>query len=339
MNNKVLLIGPEYLHLYKDLMSGFEKLGYEVDFAKEYRIKNDPLDVRRERFRITFGSTNRKKKYWKLLLNKEQYDKAYDILFVLDGQGLHPELFDILKSRNQHIRCFNFLFDTVRGVYHFEKFFPYFDKVFTFDREESKKYQIKWIPIYWIPPVCTVKEEYDMFGFGSFSPDRFEVFQTLNDFSEKEGLNSYIKLKAQINREWFYALRRLVRKPLGLRLEISLKQYHSPLIIHNNMSPTDFRDMVYKSKIVIDTHPLHQDGLTARFMWALGARKKIITTNANIMNYGFYNPSQIFVTNNIKALDVMQLKNFIKEEIILTEKQSNEIDRCRIDKWLMEICS
>lgn len=334
----VLLIGPKYMDLYKDIIIGFQQIGYTVDFALERSRMNDPLNVRREKFRPYFHSEKKKKRYWDTLLAQKRYSKKYDMLFVLDGQGLNPTIFEILKTRNPQILCVNYLFDTIKGVYRFDRYFSYFDRVFTFDREESEQYGIDWLPIYWVPGE-DVEIEYDMFGFGAFSPDRFKVFSELANFSDRNKLHSYIKLNAIINREWFYQMRRLIRKPLGLRLEITLEQYHSPLITQELLSPDVFRKYIQQSRIVIDTHPSHQDGLTARFMWSLGLRKKIVTTNEHVCDYEFYNPSQIFVMKDVDSLNNGKLEQFLKSEVNLTQSQLSKIDECRIDNWLTTLCS
>lgn len=334
----VLFIGPKYMDLYKDIIVGFQQIDYTVDFALEMSRMNDPLNVRREKFRPSFHSKKKKRQYWETILTQEQYSKKYDILFVLDGQGLHPFLFETLKKRNPQILCVNYLFDTIKGVYRFDEYFSYFDKVYTFDKGESEKFAINWLPIYWVPGE-EAEIEYDMFGFGAFSPNRYDVFKKMHLFSKSNHLNSFIKLNAIINREWFYAIRRLIRKPLGLKLEITLKQYHSPIITQEILSPQSFRDYINKSKVVIDTHPEHQDGLTARFMWALGLKKKIITTNDSVVSYAFYNPTQIYVINRLAEIDTNELQNFLTSKVELTPCQLRIIDSYRIDLWLALICN
>lgn len=338
MKKKVLLVGPTYLNLFKDFIDGFQDLGYEVDFIKELSSNKDRLNVRRIWSVPTFGWEKQKKKYWQNLLSKESYNKIYDILFVVDGQGLHHCLFDILKDRNPQLKCFNYLFDTIRGVYKFDVFFPYFDKVFSFDKGESEAYGINWLPIYWAPQEAISSEVYDMFGFGAYNPIRFRVFEKLNVFSEKHSLNSYIKLQCLIHREWLYAIMRIIGKPFGLNYEISLEEYHSPIITHTFITPHRFREMINASKIIIDTHPKHQDGMTARFMWALGARKKIITNNESIVDYKFYTPNQIFVLKeSLNEEDENKLWEFVCSPLSIIEDTQKEIDKYRIDNWIQTI--
>ena len=50
-----------------------------------------------------------------------------------------------------------------------------------------------------------------------------------------------------------------------------------------------------KAKCVLDIEMRAQTGLTMRTMDILGLRKKLITTNQDIVNYDFYNPNNILV--------------------------------------------
>ena len=50
-----------------------------------------------------------------------------------------------------------------------------------------------------------------------------------------------------------------------------------------------------RSVAIIDSPQENQLGLTARTIEALGAKRKIITTNADIKRYDFYNPDNVFV--------------------------------------------
>jgi hypothetical protein len=52
-----------------------------------------------------------------------------------------------------------------------------------------------------------------------------------------------------------------------------------------------------KTRIVIDAeHPV-QLGLTMRTIETLGAGRKLLTTNADVVNYDFYHPNNILVVN------------------------------------------
>ena len=53
--------------------------------------------------------------------------------------------------------------------------------------------------------------------------------------------------------------------------------------------------LMKETKIVLDIHKDIQHGLSFRVFEAMGLGKKLITTNADVTNYDFYNPNNIFV--------------------------------------------
>ena len=344
MNGKkqVLFIGPAYMDIYKDVIAGFMALNCDVDYIKERQRNNDPKSARYEFYRPHIGIERKKADYWRDVLKSPAYDKIYDILFVIDGQGLHSVLFEILKKRNPEIRCMNYLFDTTYGVYHFENFFHYFDRVYSFDRAESERYGINLLPIYWVSPSVDdySMELYDMFGFGAYNATRYDVFTRLNTYCQKRQMKAYVKLfEKRVKNERLYQLKCVVRKMLGLPAHLPLSHYHSDIITHTTIAPKDFRKFIFNSHITIDTHPGHQDGLTARFMWALGAGKKIITTNVSVSKYDFYSPQQIFILNDGVDLEHnMDFDSFVASDIEFPVDIRQKIDKYRIDNWLRTIC-
>lgn len=50
-----------------------------------------------------------------------------------------------------------------------------------------------------------------------------------------------------------------------------------------------------KSKAIIDISSPNQTGLPFRIIEAIGANKKIVTTNKNVMQESFYDPKRIFI--------------------------------------------
>ncbi len=340
---RVLFISPTWMDIYKDIMGELEKQGYEVDFIADKSFQEDPYNVRGKKIKSFFKFQREKffqriDNYWNEILETPQYNYKYDYLFVVDGQSVRPALFSIIKGRNQKVKCINYLFDTTKGVYEFNRYFQYYDKVFTFDLEESKKFNVNFLPIYWVETVSLKDFEYDLFGLGRYSHSRYELFDFLNKISQQECLKSYIKLQidAQPNFQ-LYKIRYAIRKLVGLASNrIPPKAYLSELCTNTKLSPKEFRQYICKSRCVIDTNPLHQDGLTARFMWALGAGAKIITTNQSVKKYEFYSPKQIFVVSSVAGLnnDNQKLGSFIKSDYTMPDEIKGVVLKYRIDNWI-----
>ena len=335
----VLFISPSWMDIYKDVISELERQGYHVDYIPEEKFRNDSRSRDKKAFLLKKEELEFEEfinSHWTTLLLDDKFDKAYDILFVIDGQSFRPVVVDFLKKRNPDIRCINYLFDTTSGVYEFDKNFDCFDKVFTFDVGESKKYGIEFLPIYWVP-AAEVKEDIDLFGMGRYSKDRYKLFKEIKKISDIAGLKSILRLHTNvINNITLYMVKYAIRKILGIVHGPSPEAYLSEFNTHETITPAEFRQLISRSRCIIDTSAPHQDGLTARFMWALGAGKKIITNNKSVRKYDFFSSNQIYVINNVHDLETHQdeLKFFLNTDYEETKTLRRIIEQYRIDNWI-----
>lgn len=343
MGKSVLLISPKINDLYKDIISQLNNWGMEVDFIEDYAKRGDPNFIRNE-WHVIYDNIFWKShfgrvldKEWKILLTSSRFNKIYDYLLVIDGQSLPPYLFHELRSRNPNLWAANYLFDSSKSLYRFQNNFEKFDFVASFDRRDCKEYGLLFLPIYWCEPVCIHPDNYDLFGFGTYGLERYCLFSEIEKIACKLGLKSFIKLYCgEINNFKVYNAKRQIRRALGMKSYfITPEHYNSSLITHQTVPSTQFRNYIYSSKITIDTVNFDQDGMTARFMWALGAGKKIITTNTNILRYDCYNSEQIYVIDNPRKIqNLSALTSFIKSDYIMSEEQKNILLPWRLDNWV-----
>lgn len=339
----VLFISPSWMDIYKDVIFELERQGYHVDYIPEEKFRNDSRSRDKKIFLSKKGRLKFEEfinSYWTTLLQNEKYDKIYDILFVIDGQSFRPVAVDLLKKRNPAVRCVNYLFDTTSGVYEFNKNFACFDKVFTFDVGESKKFGIEFLPIYWVPAVG-VKEDIDLFGMGRYSKNRYKLFKEIKNISDMAGLKSILRLHTYvINNLTLYKIKYAIRRLLGIAHGPSPEAYLSEFNTHESISPAEFRQLISRSRCIVDTSAPHQDGLTARFMWALGCEKKIITTNGSVRDYPFFDSNQIFIVDNISDLgNSHSLTDFLTHKYVMSDHMRFEILNYRIDNWVSTIFS
>lgn len=343
---QVLFIGPEFMGIYKDIIVEFHKQNMDVDFVSERSLAEDPYNVRGYKG-TTPGILNKEdafyksnENYWNQLLLSEKYNKTYDILFILDGQGIHPCIFDILRSRNERLLAVNYLFDTTKGVYRFDKHFYLYDRVFTFDVEESKKYNVRLLPIYWVEDstISTdTDDHYTFFGLGRYNRLRSALFAELRKYSQQNRMQYYLKLQGE--KITLFLAKWAIRTILGKNSShIRIADYYSKDFILNPVPTKEYRRLSYVSDIIVDTNASHQDGLTARFMWALGMKKKIITTNKAARLYDFYSSEQIFIVEDLKNfVDTAPFASFVNNPFEISEDMQKKIEQYRIDNWLSQI--
>ena len=341
MGNNVLLVAPTINDLYKDIISQLKDWGMEVDFIEDRAERFDPNYIRNEWHNFYDNSFWRERFQqkldikWKELLSTQPFDKNYDYLLVIDGQSVSPFLFKELKSRNHNLWAANYLFDSTTSLYRFQVNFNHFNLVASFDLRDCEKYGLLFLPIYWCEQQMPQAKEYDLFGFGTYSSSRYALFNKVNNVAKELKLKSYIKLYCmEISNFRRYNCKRILRKMLGLKTYISSEHYNSSLITHKLLPSAEFRRLIYASEIIIDSVNFDQDGMTARFMWALGAGKKIITTNTNYHKYKCYNPEQVYIVDNLSSINCPTFLKFLQSHNTITDKQKEILAPWRIDRWI-----
>lgn len=337
----ILFIGTSHMDIYKDIVLEMKRMGYAVDFIKERVLMEDPDNLRgykgiKKLMFVNPEKFNKKNKtYWEKLLAEPEYSKTYDILFVLDGCGIHPVIFDILRRRNNNLFAVNYLFDTTKYVYRFDKNFALFDNIASFDVADCKQHNIKFLPIFYNEIEEKSNTEFLFFGLGRYDATRYSLFSKMAEISSRRNRKSF--LKVHLDYVSHLRLNHFIKNLIGIN-HFPTEVYSSNIATYRAISPADFRAIIAKSEIIIDTSPQLQDGLTARFMWALGAGRKIITTNTYVRQYPFYTPNQIFIVEDIDALDNdKNIDKFIDSELKLTDDTISIIKEYRTDNWLKKL--
>ncbi len=346
MSKKVLFLAPVGLDIYRDVIHALEDIGCQVDFVSSSAIPNNPFKpfdgVKRTEEEVGHFLDN-VTEFWKRALDETEFNKPYDYFFSIDGLMVCDFLFEALKNRNPRIICKLFLYDKIDYACRVNRFFKYYDSIFSFDLGDCEQYGLRFLPIYWVDTDKSYEKKYDIFGLASYSfhkKDRAALFRQIRSVSKELNLNSYIKLYVRMGTvPFFFYIKNIVKMLSRRSTYIPFEDIFSGLVTNKSLSPEEFRDVIYSSDIIFDTHVAYQDGLTARFMWALGAGKKIITTNSAINKYPFYNKDQFYVLESPVEDMTVELRDFINKPFNMSEEEKEAIKVYRIDNWLKTILS
>lgn len=336
---KVLLVASPYMGLYNDIQAGLTDLGFSVELIIQKSFPNNPYSILYRKPSVAqIGKFNEiLLEYWKELLDYRNHEQLYfDYLFVINGISVHPYLFEKLKSNNNKLQIYNYIYDRIKGVYQIDHIFKYYDKIYTFDRENVREYKLNLLPIYWVPVADKAENELDIFAFGGIDPIRIDVFKRIKRVVDSTNLRCFIKVyHSEVTNSFAYTISRIGKYLLQGRKSPSLKELKSDLFTSEAMSTYAFRKYINSSSVIIDTNHPYQDGLTARFMWALGLGKKIITNNKNIVKYDFYSKEQVFILDdNTSDQDIL---NFIYCKVHIPQDILALANKYRIDNWLKTI--
>lgn len=322
-----------------DIISELEKMDIHVDFVEDKVYKGDPYYLRASKSDMAEGGEIaffiEAKDRWVALLNRLEYQKSYDYLLVIDGLSFHPYLVEELKKRNRGIRVVNYLYDSTYSLYKFHNNFQYFDFVASFDKKDCKTYNISFLPIYWKNVSSVEDKGIDVFGLGGYNKVRLNLYKTIEEISKRCGMTSYLKLYSpQFKHFLIYSIGYIVKKIIGEKTHIPPLDYLSRMAIHTIMPADEYVRMVSSAKIVVDSVAFEQDGMTARFMWALGLGKKIITNNTNIKSYDCYTKEQVYVVDDVEKIDRQELLCFMKSPYNQPENIKCILKKWRLDNWI-----
>lgn len=160
---------------------------------------------------------------------------------------------------------------------------PLFDRFFVFDTQDVQNNQYTLLPatnFYFdhnIDPNTRI--EYDFYYLGAHHPSRHQVVINFAQFIQDKDLSANLTifpLGIQNNAKAYYP-----------NPNISILDKIIPFSINTQLSQ--------KARVLLDFVIDEHNGLSFRTFEALGYRKKLITTNKEIIHYEFYHPNNILV--------------------------------------------
>jgi hypothetical protein len=274
---KITLISFDNWGLNKHIAATLEHKGHEVhhiDFHSfSYRYPNVLYKVYNF-FLKTFLKKNLKNLYYgrEVVKKLETLGERQDIILTIKGDFIDSKYIKELKNYTDlSIGFFN---DNIYRCPKIKRVYASFDKAFSFEREDCEAFKMGFAPnwIYTSKPAEAVPFQYDVFNISS-KDKRLRILQHI----AKDLKSKSIPCK-------FMVLDKGTPEPSE---GIEFIQKKIPL--------EEVMDMVAASKTLLDINRFGQKGLTFRVFESLGLEKKLITTNADIVHYDFYNPNNILV--------------------------------------------
>jgi hypothetical protein len=190
-------------------------------------------------------------------------------------------------------------------MYNWTNELGYFDRVLTFDTEDSKKHNIEYKPNFYIinNQQNNICKEYDLFFAGKFNSLRFTVVNKIINQVKNSAIKYFIKLwpayKIFSHSHLLYILMQKFKfrsswiRNYLLNYEAVEGILKGEYLIANSLSFEEIQNHLLSSNVILDLPFQGQTGYTHRLIEALANGKKVITTNSNITKESFYNSKQI----------------------------------------------
>jgi hypothetical protein len=278
---RIILISLDNWGFNNFIAESLKKSGHlvhHINFNK-YEYTYDNLIHRTLNFFLkTFFDKNLKTIYYgkKVLENIQEINETnevQDLILVIKGDFIDPKsILELKKYSKKTIAFFN---DNIYRCPKIAKVIPCFDEVFSFEKQDCQKHNLKFATN-WI------------YNFSEKSTQKTFKYKVFNIVSKDKRLKILSRIAATLKAN-------NISHKIFVYDKMFRKKTSTIEFITNPISLLEINEYVNKSQVLLDINRKNQNGLTFRVFESLGLEKKLITTNADIVTYDFYNPNNILV--------------------------------------------
>lgn len=289
---KILFLSPAFFGYEKKIVCKMQDLGAFVDYFDERSITVPMLKaVWRYLPRLFIWQNDR---YYRKVLSLCA-GKDYDYIFVVRCDMISERVLNEMKIAFPKAKRYLYLWDAFKNIPYIEKKIKYFDRCYSFDINDVKNHpDFIFRPLFYCdeynlnintheePPG---EDAYDLCFIGTIHSDRYAFLRKVEQQMAVAGkrVYSYKYLQAK----FVYYFFKMTKK--------EFRGTHRADFEFEKISPTSIAKIVSQSKAVLDIQHPCQSGLTIRSFEIMGLKKKLVTTNATIRQYDFFNEHNIQV--------------------------------------------
>ncbi|WP_417941812.1 hypothetical protein [Flavobacterium sp. RS13.1] len=262
----------------------------------------------RNGFRKLFSLPNMKDINRIEFIKKELADKGtFDTILVIRPDKISKLALMYLRENTSNLVCY--LFDGIENFKDQKKILHYFDFVYSYDKKDVLNNNFKFLTNYIYDfKIDTKKISNLAFNVSSYD-ERFPFLEKLANHFENINLPFRFIVKKE--------------KPFNHDL-IEISAVYLSLL--------EVKDVLAESFAIVDIQKQNQTGLSFRVFEALGYRKKLITNNQDVVNYEFYNPTNIFIITE----DNYQIPKFFFDTPYV-EIDPQILAKYYIDNWILQV--
>lgn len=285
-NKKVLIFCPSFFGYEKRMADAFRNNGFDVTLYDE-RPSNSFIGKVSLRLNFKFYKPVVKKYIQKII--DENKDSDFDYIFVVKGEAMGQAEVELLKSAYPNAKTVLYFWDSVENIPDGEKKIAFYDKVFTFDPNDAKKYNLPFLPIpygkEYTKPQQTGDYDYDVAFIGTAHSVRPRIVKQIKKQCENMGRRCFTYFYSP--HILVYLLNKLTNKDYKY---LSLKEVN-----FKALSTEEVCRIYDGSRCVMDIEHPKQNGTTTRPVEMLPMKKKIITTNKYVKNFEFYSENNFLI--------------------------------------------
>lgn len=324
IGKKVLFLCVQTFDLEKGIVQQLEKHGAQVTYFDE-RPKNNNLTKGLIRLKRDFLE-KQIQKYYNSILKKIQNDN-FDYLLINRGEVVPSSFLESFIELHPECTRIFYTWDSFDNHSHGLEILKYFHKRFTFDKKDAGNYGLGFRPLYFTDKyrnMCIEESEtdIDLLFLGTAHSDRYLISNNIAEWCAENNLTSFNYYYMQGKLVYFY--KKFFDK--------TFCKFDFKKLSFKGLSLDQVIDFYKRSNVILDISHPGQSGLTMRTFEAIGAGKKLITTNSNIKEYPFYNPNNIFL---IDRENIQLNKDFFLNSYEPINQDLYE--KCSLDGWIEDI--
>ncbi|MDD5151447.1 MAG: hypothetical protein PHC28_13395 [Flavobacterium sp.] len=323
-NKRILFLSVKTFNYEKAIADKLKFLGAIVDYYDE-RPANSIFAKGIIRFK---RSLYQKKinSYYKEMI-KKTIGITYDSLFVIKGEVVPSFFLEDFKNRNPKCVFIYYTWDSFNNNPNAVSILKFFNRKFTFDSDDALMFNLDFRPLFFIDDYIINKKNngvinYDLLFLGTAHSDRYKIGNSVVNWCDEQNLMSYA---------YYYMPSRFVYL-FKMLFDSSFYSFEYKKLSFKSLNINEIMSLYNESAVILDINHPGQKGLTMRTFEALGAGKKIITTNKHIKKYPFYNENNVFV---IDRENIVLHKTFFDSPFI--EIESGLYEDMSISGWLKTI--
>lgn len=323
---RVLYLGPPFFGYENDIQKTLVSMGAVVDFFNE-RVFVSTLGKILVRLGVRFLINKAIKQHYEYILSNAK-NQPYDYLFVVSPETMDKDFLPALKAVNPHIKTILYMWDSIANKKNSDVLIPLFDRVITFDPNDKNLYpQVGFLPLFYVPEFLSkstfsLNFDYSVAFVGTVHSDRYKLVKAISSQLIKPNQPSFLFFYCPS--KFLYLLKKIFTTELN---GVSISN-----VSFKPLSKSEVFDVLSLSRVIIDIEHPSQKGLTMRTIEMLASGRKLVTTNQEVVNYDFYDESNVCVVDRVNPVVP---ENFIKARY--APVALDLIDDYSLSSWLNKI--
>ncbi|STZ77451.1 hypothetical protein [Bergeriella denitrificans] len=284
--NKILLCMPSYSGIVQTFENNLRHHGFDVATiaadGSHFQYPSIAVQITTKFRQIVLRQKNAKEHLKsKILTDRLQQllsEQTFDYALFIRADMFPLSMLQTIKQQN--IPLIGYQWDGMNRYPDIWSYHPFFDKFYAFDSKDvhhgpglspSTNFYFDHLSRH------TAAPQTDLYFIGAHQPEREHSLKLFVQYAEVHGFSLDCHLST---------------------LNENIRAYHDCPAVQTSKTGFDYAEnlaRIQNARAIVDFKTPAHNGLSFRAFEALGYRKKLITTNAEIKKYDFYHPDNIFV--------------------------------------------